>query len=103
MFLSCCRCLQDTVITYFYPDGEIEVGTKYQGRASLDADVSKGKGDLKLSSITLADNKTFECTVLIPRDAQGITADSASLVVLGNKFFLQRKKYCSFLSECLRC
>ncbi|XP_038557903.1 glycoprotein A33 (transmembrane), paralog a [Micropterus salmoides] len=72
----------DTVITYFYPDGEIEVGTKYQGRASLDADVSKGKGDLKLSSITLADNKTFECTVLIPRDAQGITADSASLVVL---------------------
>ncbi|XP_045888789.1 glycoprotein A33 (transmembrane), paralog a [Micropterus dolomieu] len=72
----------DTVITYFSLDGEIEVGTKYQGRASLDVDVSKGKADLKLSSITLADNKTFECTVLIPRDAQGTTSDSASLVVL---------------------
>lgn len=51
---------------------------------SLDVDVLNGKANLKLSSISLADNKEFECHVQIPDDEDGTQAASARLVVLGN-------------------
>uniref|UniRef100_A0A3Q3D0T6 Ig-like domain-containing protein n=1 Tax=Haplochromis burtoni TaxID=8153 RepID=A0A3Q3D0T6_HAPBU len=54
----------------------------YKGRASLDVDVLNGKANLKLSSISLADNKEFECHVQIPDDEDGTQAASARLVVL---------------------
>lgn len=54
---------------------------------SLDKDVTKGKANLNLFSITLADNKVFECRVLIPSDDEGKLADTARLVVLGNLLF----------------
>lgn len=50
----------------------------------MDIDVAKGKADLKLSSITLADNKVFKCHVHIRHDIEGKAADTARLVVLGN-------------------
>lgn len=50
----------------------------------MDLDVAKGKANLKVSSITLADNKEFECRVQIPGDDEGKLADTARLVVLGN-------------------
>lgn len=55
---------------------------------SLDVDIAKGKANLKLSSITLADNKVFECRVQIPGDDEGTPADTARLVVLGNFLFV---------------
>lgn len=51
---------------------------------SLDVDIKTGKADLKLSSITLDDNKEFRCQVQIPNDDEGKLAGTTRLVVLGN-------------------
>lgn len=53
----------------------------------MDIDIAQGKADLKLYSITLTDNKVFECRVQIPGDDEGKLADTARLVVLGNNSF----------------
>uniref|UniRef100_A0A3Q2P8N5 Ig-like domain-containing protein n=1 Tax=Fundulus heteroclitus TaxID=8078 RepID=A0A3Q2P8N5_FUNHE len=55
----------------------------YEGRVSVDVNVASGKADLKLSSITMAENKEFECHVQIPGDDEGQPADTAHLTVLG--------------------
>lgn len=57
----------------------------YEGRASADIDVKAGKANLKLNSITLADNKVFECRVQIPKDDEGKLMDTTRLVVLGKR------------------
>uniref|UniRef100_A0A3Q3X0X5 Ig-like domain-containing protein n=1 Tax=Mola mola TaxID=94237 RepID=A0A3Q3X0X5_MOLML len=72
-FLFLCSC-DALVIT--------DISAIYEGRASLDVNVLEGKANLKLSSIKLADNKQFECRVLIPTDEDGQPADTARLVVL---------------------
>ncbi|CAL8379484.1 unnamed protein product [Arctogadus glacialis] len=70
------------ILTHYSYSGETDVPPLYEGRASLALDIAKGKADLKLSSITLQDNKVFSCRVQIPRDDEGTLADSARLVVL---------------------
>ena len=64
----------------------------------------KGKADLKLSSITLADNKEFQCSVLIPGDDEGKLSDKAQLVVLGSISFTFSEIFCFFkvLTTCLK-
>ena len=62
----------------------LDVKKVYEGRVSVDVDIRTGKADMKLSSITLADNKVFECRIQIPGDDEGKPADTARLVVLGN-------------------
>ncbi|XP_073320977.1 peroxidasin homolog [Pagrus major] len=74
---------QETLIlTYYSPVAITDIKPLYEGRVSLDVDVAKGRANLKLSSITLADNKVFECRVQIPGDDEGKPADTARLVVL---------------------
>lgn len=46
--------------------------------------IEEGKANLKLFSLTLADNKKFQCRVQIPGDDEGKLADTAVLVVLGD-------------------
>ncbi|KAM3625841.1 uncharacterized protein V6R79_018427 [Siganus canaliculatus] len=70
------------ILAYYAPQGRLDIKSSYEGRVSLDVNVLQGKADLKLSSITLADNKVFECRLLIPGDDEGRPADTASLVVL---------------------
>ncbi|XP_026018620.1 cell surface A33 antigen-like [Astatotilapia calliptera] len=75
--------VKDTpIITYYYPIKKTSITPPYKGRVSLDVDVLNGKANLKLSSISLADNKEFECHVQIPDDEDGNQAASARLVVL---------------------
>ncbi|XP_004543475.3 cell surface A33 antigen [Maylandia zebra] len=71
-----------TILTYYYPIKKTGITPPYKGRVSLDVDVLNGKANLKLSSISLADNKDFECHVQIPDDEDGNQAASARLVVL---------------------
>ncbi|XP_061596755.1 glycoprotein A33 (transmembrane), paralog a [Cololabis saira] len=73
---------ESVVLTYFYPLGATNVKAKYEGRVRVDLDIKTGKADLKLSSITLDDNKNFECRVLIPFDDEGQPYDTTRLVVL---------------------
>uniref|UniRef100_A0A3P9Q547 Glycoprotein A33 (transmembrane), paralog a n=1 Tax=Poecilia reticulata TaxID=8081 RepID=A0A3P9Q547_POERE len=75
---------ENVIITYYHPNGVTDIKPEYQGRVSVDANVNggTGKADLKLSSITMADNKKYECQVQIPRDNVGKDADTAALTVL---------------------
>lgn len=50
----------------------------------MDVDVTQGKANLKLSSISLADNRNFECRVQTPGDKTGKQTAIINLVVLGN-------------------
>ncbi|XP_037611719.1 cell surface A33 antigen-like [Sebastes umbrosus] len=70
------------IISYFSNTEITDIKSLYEGRVSLDVDVAKGKANLKLSSITLLDNKVFQCRVTIPLDDEGKPADTARLVVL---------------------
>ncbi|KAM4597217.1 uncharacterized protein V3H82_022928 [Fundulus diaphanus] len=70
------------IVTHYHPDGSTDIQSNYEGRVSMDVNVASGKADLKLFSITMADNKKFECLVQIPKDNKGQPADTASLTVL---------------------
>lgn len=70
------------IMTYYYPQNIIDIKSLYEGRVSMDVNVATGKADLKLNSITLADNKNFECRVMIPKDDEGKPAANTRLVVL---------------------
>nr|XP_040022185.1 cell surface A33 antigen-like isoform X3 [Gasterosteus aculeatus aculeatus] len=73
----------ETLIVTYYSAGDItDVKPLYEGRVSLDVDIKTGKADLKLSSITLDDNKEFRCQVQIPEDKEGKLAGTTRLVVL---------------------
>ncbi|KAF7645437.1 hypothetical protein LDENG_00204430, partial [Lucifuga dentata] len=69
------------VFTY-YSTGQIDIPPKYENRASPDVDIETGKANLRLFSITLMDNKEFECRVQIPKDDEGKLLDVTRLVVL---------------------
>lgn len=56
----------------------------YKDRVALDLDVDRGKANLNLSSVTLADNMEYMCRVQIPQDDKGKSAVDARLLVLGN-------------------
>ena len=73
---------------------QTDITSPYEGRVSLDVDVVKGKANLKLFSIAIADNKEFECRVQIPGDDEGKLADTARLVVLGNISFAFKEIFC---------
>lgn len=68
-----------------YSTGELDITDRYEGRVSLEQDIAKGVANLKLSSISLLDNRLFECRVSIPKDDKGQLADTTHLVVLGKK------------------
>uniref|UniRef100_H3CVU7 Ig-like domain-containing protein n=1 Tax=Tetraodon nigroviridis TaxID=99883 RepID=H3CVU7_TETNG len=70
------------ILTHYSAGSTTDIVPAYESRTALDYDVALGKADLKLSSITLADNKVFECRVQIPGDDEGKLADTARLVVL---------------------
>ncbi|XP_029354360.1 cell surface A33 antigen-like [Echeneis naucrates] len=72
----------DNIILTRYSIGVTDVRRGYEGRVSVDVDIPSGRADLKLSSITLEDNKIFECRVLILGDDEGKLSDAARLVVL---------------------
>lgn len=80
-------CSQTNIITYYPADKETDVTDEYTGRASLDVDIPSGRFNLKLSSVTLNENKKFKCHV----QAKGDTSKSSAttrVLVLGNISFV---------------
>lgn len=71
------------ILSYYADDGHTDIKNLYEGRVAIDVNIPQGKADLKLNSITLADNKVFECRILNRGDDEGKPADTARLVVLG--------------------
>ncbi|XP_026176356.1 cell surface A33 antigen-like [Mastacembelus armatus] len=74
------------IVTYYSSEATTDVDSSYEGRVAFDLDIAANlkvkKADLKLSSISLSDNRVFECRVQIPGDTQGKVADTTRLVVL---------------------
>lgn len=70
------------ILSYYSNNKHTDIKAVYEGRVSVLADVATGKADLRLASITLADNKMFQCRIQIPGDDEGTPADTARLVVL---------------------
>ncbi|CAL9701250.1 unnamed protein product [Knipowitschia caucasica] len=70
------------MLTHYTPPGTTDYKNQYEGRVELDANAATGKADLRLSSITLDDNRRFVCRVQIPGDDEGTPSDVARLVVL---------------------
>uniref|UniRef100_A0A668SL35 Ig-like domain-containing protein n=1 Tax=Oreochromis aureus TaxID=47969 RepID=A0A668SL35_OREAU len=71
------------IATYYHgPTPVTDIDTDYEGRVSVDVDVTQGKANMKLFSISLADNKNFECRVQIPGDKKGKQTAITNLVVL---------------------
>ncbi|XP_077420954.1 coxsackievirus and adenovirus receptor homolog [Vanacampus margaritifer] len=68
--------------TYYSVGSVLDIKEAHKGRVTMDVNLATGKADLKLLSITLADNKEFECRVQIPGDTEGTLFDSTRLVVL---------------------
>ncbi|XP_029314099.1 cell surface A33 antigen-like [Cottoperca gobio] len=74
---------KETLILTYFSTGQItDIKSLYEGRASLDVNVALGRANLRLSSITLAENKVFECRVQIPGDDEGKPVDTVKVVVL---------------------
>ncbi|XP_027869933.1 cell surface A33 antigen-like, partial [Xiphophorus couchianus] len=73
---------EDEVLKYYHPSGDIDI--LLEGRASLDVNVNggTGKADLKLYSVTSADNNKYKCHINIPKDDKGKNTDTATLTVL---------------------
>lgn len=83
--------------TYYYSaKPHIDISPAYEGRAALDVDFARGKLNLKLSSITLADNKIFTCRLQIQGFDEGKLADMTKLVVLGNLSLSCDSRVCVF-------
>ncbi|XP_063356680.1 cell surface A33 antigen-like [Pelmatolapia mariae] len=76
--------IEETPIATYYhgPSPTTDIDTDYESRVSLDVDVTQSKANLKLSSISLADNRNFECRVQIPGDKKGKPSATTNLVVL---------------------
>uniref|UniRef100_A0A3Q2CQS6 Ig-like domain-containing protein n=1 Tax=Cyprinodon variegatus TaxID=28743 RepID=A0A3Q2CQS6_CYPVA len=75
----------DLAVISWSADGpKTNADKKYDGRVAVDVKVNGAsvKADLKLSSITLDDNKEFECEVQIPSDDEGKLIDATRLIVL---------------------
>ncbi|TMS13429.1 Cell surface A33 antigen [Larimichthys crocea] len=70
------------ILTHYSYATRTDITQPYEGRVSIDIDLSKGQANLKLSSITLADNKKFECRAQIPGDDEGKRVARTRLVVL---------------------
>ncbi|XP_038139163.1 cell surface A33 antigen-like [Cyprinodon tularosa] len=72
------------ILTHYHPAGVTDIKKKFEGRVTVDVKVNgaSGKADLKLSSITLDDNKEFDCEVQIPSDDEGQSIDATRLTVL---------------------
>ncbi|XP_061608951.1 cell surface A33 antigen-like isoform X1 [Phyllopteryx taeniolatus] len=73
---------EKVIAAYYFPGALTDIKEAYKKRVSMDVDLAAGKADLKLTSISLADNKEFECRVQIPGDTEGTLFDTARLVVL---------------------
>ncbi|XP_028249374.1 cell surface A33 antigen-like [Parambassis ranga] len=70
-----------SVATYFL-NSPIDIAPAYEGRAFLEVDITNQVSTLRLTKVTMQDNRRYQCSVKIPGDDEGTTAASTSLLVL---------------------
>ncbi|XP_030634844.1 glycoprotein A33 (transmembrane), paralog a [Chanos chanos] len=78
------RLLVPSLITTHYHSltSSLDVKSEYEGRVTLDHDITRGKINLKLQKVSMRDTRLHECKVQIPLDDEGNPSDTTDLVVL---------------------
>ncbi|XP_040913689.1 cell surface A33 antigen-like [Toxotes jaculatrix] len=71
-----------SVATYYMNSPDTDIAPAYEGRASLEVDLQKQVSTLRLTKVTMQDSRRFQCSVMIPKDDEGTTAATTSLLVL---------------------
>ncbi|XP_041663366.1 cell surface A33 antigen-like [Cheilinus undulatus] len=70
-----------TVASYFL-NNPIDIAPAYESRATMEVDIDRQMSTLRLTQVTMQDSRSFQCSVTIPGDDEGNTADTTSLLVL---------------------
>lgn len=76
---------QTTIGTYFSAQ-QLDIAPAYEGRAFMDVDINKRESTLRLTKVTMQDDRRYQCSVLIPGDDEGTPAATTSLLVLGENW-----------------
>ncbi|XP_008273830.1 cell surface A33 antigen [Stegastes partitus] len=69
------------VASYFY-NRPVNVAPDYEGRAFLEVDMTTRTSTLRLTKVTMQDNRSYQCSVNIFNDDEGTLAAVTSLLVL---------------------
>ncbi|KAM9342278.1 uncharacterized protein KZ484_014919 [Pholidichthys leucotaenia] len=69
-------------VATLFVNNPIDIAPDYEGRATMEVDVNRRVSTLHLKKVTLQDSRSFQCSVTIPNDDEGITAATTSLLVL---------------------
>ncbi|CAN9507193.1 unnamed protein product [Ophioblennius macclurei] len=69
------------MLTYYFATNQTDVSPEYEGRVFMVANASREKTYLRLTSVTMEDDKTYECRVQIPGDEEGKQTDTTRLVI----------------------
>ncbi|KAJ3591642.1 hypothetical protein NHX12_006774, partial [Muraenolepis orangiensis] len=70
-----------TVATYFL-NSKTDISPNYEGRAQMSVDLDTQLSTLRISNVQIEDSRTFQCSVTIQGDDEGVTAATTSLLVL---------------------
>lgn len=82
----CCffSFLEVPVATYFL-DTSNDIGPGYEGRVTHEVNVAERRSTLRITELTMKDNRQYQCNVQIPNDDEGNTGATTSVLVLGEK------------------
>ncbi|KAK9537795.1 hypothetical protein VZT92_005376 [Zoarces viviparus] len=69
------------VATYFI-NNPIDIAPNYEGRAFMEVDLDRQVSTLRLTKVNMQDNRSYQCSVMIPNDDEGTTSATTSLLVL---------------------
>ncbi|XP_073329957.1 V-set and immunoglobulin domain-containing protein 1-like [Pagrus major] len=69
-------------VATYYINNPVDIAPAYEGRATLEVDISGQVSTLRLTQVTMQDSRRFQCSVMIPNDDEGTTSATTSLLVL---------------------
>uniref|UniRef100_A0A665WSI0 Ig-like domain-containing protein n=1 Tax=Echeneis naucrates TaxID=173247 RepID=A0A665WSI0_ECHNA len=73
--------VSESVATYIM-NNPVDIAPDYEGRTTLEVNLNSKMSTLRLTKVTMQDNRRYQCSVIIPNDIDGTTAATTSLLVL---------------------
>nr|XP_033797508.1 cell surface A33 antigen isoform X2 [Geotrypetes seraphini] len=76
------RPSQEEVISHYFGAQPITTGENYNGRVEFVRNVDANDATITISQLTMNDNGTYQCELLIPQDRKGHTFSNTDLLIL---------------------
>lgn len=76
------------MLAWTFSTKEYDYGSLYKNRANLSGNVEESDASITISQLTMDDNGTYECSVLLLNDLGGTSKARVRLLVLGECPFL---------------